>query len=452
MKLNWFSPVPPTPSAIALHNAAVLPVLAKEASVTVWAHETSWSPELEKHAEVRHYDPGNVPWAEINAAEATIYHLGNQPEFHGPIWHVNQQHPGIVVLHDLGLQHLFAGMAVRNLGLSRYAYRDMMAFHHSPGGSGLAGAFLSGARRVDEISEICPLTGAALENATGVVVHTPIAESLVKTCSSLPVAYLPLFAIPEPVVSDGKAVEQNRPNESIYRIIIFGFLGANRRLESVLKALRDFPQRDRFRFDVYGTLAHEKSILRMIDDFELNNVVTVHGFVSSTELARALSRSDLAVNLRDPTMGEASASQLLIWQHGLPSLVTDIGWYATVPKDTVAFVRRDAELEDIQSHLANFLRNPEAYRELGRSGRRYVEEHHTVEAYVRGLLDLVRVTLHNRAREAVFWMSGRAGRKIRPWFADNAAGVLLPQLAQTISDLFDVTTAMPGDRANTKPQ
>jgi len=55
----------------------------------------SWSPELEEHARVLHYDPANMPWAEINAADVTIFHLGNHPEFHAPIWQVNRHHPGI---------------------------------------------------------------------------------------------------------------------------------------------------------------------------------------------------------------------------------------------------------------------------------------------------------------------------------------------------------------------
>jgi glycosyltransferase involved in cell wall biosynthesis len=438
VKLNWFSPVPPTPSSIGINTAAVLPALARHSRVTLWVHEVSWSPELEEHARVLHYDPTNMPWAEINAADVTIFHIGNHPEFHAPIWQVNRQHPGIVVLHDLDLQQFFAGLVTRKLGLSQSEYREMMEFYHPGSGPELAEAFLSDARRAGEIWQDCPLTGAALENAIGVVVHTQLGRFMLATATTLPVAYVPPFALPDDAETPHPHGRGNRrPNEQVYRIIMFGFLGPNRRLDSVLKALRTFPQRHRFRVDVYGTLENESSIRQMIQDFELTDLVAIHGFVPSVELAAALSRSDLAVNLRDPTMGEASASQRRIWRHGLPSLVTDIGWYATLPNDIVAHVRRDAELEDIQTHLANFLRAPDTYRQLGRNGRRYVEEHHTVDAYVRALLDLAEITLRSRPRQAVDWMSGRAGRAIRAWFADDAAGVLLPNLACTIGGLFD---------------
>jgi glycosyltransferase involved in cell wall biosynthesis len=438
VKLNWFSPVPPTASAVALHNAAALPALTKHADVTVWVHEERWAADLEQHARVRRYDPTNVPWTDINAADATIYHLGNHPDFHGPIWQVNRQHPGIVVLHDLCLQHLFANLVIRNLGLSGDEYREMMSFHHPDGGRELADAVLSNLLGVDKIAEHCPLTGAALEHAVGVIVHTQAGYAALKSSTTLPVAYVPLIALPAEAVAGEAAISRpSNPNDSVYRIIIFGFLSPNRRLESILKALCDFPQKHRFRLDIYGSLPDENSFRQIVTELSLNDLVSLHGFVPPAKLRQALAEADLAINLRDPTMGEASASQLRIWQEGLPSLVTQIGWYATLPPDTVAFVRRENEIRDIQNHLMNFLRSPETYREIGRNGRRYVEDHHTVEAYVGGLLALVETTLQTKSREAVSWMAGRAGRAIRPWFSQNAAGVLLPHVAESISDLFD---------------
>lgn len=438
MKLNWFSPVPPTPSAIAFHNAAVLPALAKEAEITVWAHELKPAAELEEHARVRHYDPEHVPWADINAADATIYHMGNNPEYHAPIWKVNRRHPGIVIIHDLGMQHFFGGLVHKNLGLSGDEYREMMSFYHPNGGAETADTFLNGYRTADEISQHCSLMGAALENATAVAAHTLTGYELVRSCSNLPAAYIPLFTLPGENIQAGETKPaRERAKDEPYRIIIFGFLGPNRRLESVLQALNDFPLKSRFRLDVYGTLSNEARIQQMIDSLGLADIVRLHGFVPADELTVALSGSDLAINLRDPTMGEASASQLRIWQHGLPSLVSDTGWYATVSRSTVSVVRRRTEVEDIQMHLDRFLRSPGTYRQIGENGRRYVGAHHTVEAYVQGLIDLIETTLKAKGREAVSWMSGRAGAAVRPWFAEGVAGILLSNLAGTISDLFD---------------
>ena len=359
MRLNWFSPVPPTRSSIALDTAAVLPALARRAEITLWVHEKRWLPELEKSARVRRYDPNAMPWAEINAADATIYHLGNEPRYHGPIWRVNRQHPGIVILHDLNLQDFFAAMTDWAV-LTPGDYLRMMEFYHPRRGRSLGEAWLAGQKPLAEVGNECPLTGAGIENALGVAVHSENGRATVAGLTQLPVIYVPLFA---PVLAELPARVLDR---GAYRIVVFGFLGANRRLEVILDALHSFPERSRFHLDVYGTIAQEKAFHRKVKELGLSVFVTAHGFVRETQLDTALARSDLAVNLRDPTMGEVSASQLRIWQHGLPSLVTDIGWYATLADDIVAKVRRAFEVEDIQKHLRDFLAEPARYPRDGR--------------------------------------------------------------------------------------
>ena len=438
MTINWFSPVPPTPSSIALDTAAVLPTLAERARIVVWTHESSWSPALEQHAEVRRYDPDAIPWGKINAADISIYHLGNHAAHHGPIWRVSRQHPGIVVLHDFNLQYFFATLTTETRDLSPSEYLEMMEFHHPARGRELGEAVLSGIIGADKIREACPLTGGAIENALGVALHTREGCSQLANTPELPVSYVPLVALPLTSSTTTRELggEKAKSSARPYRIIIFGFLGLNRRLRSVLQALHQFPQRNQFHLDIYGTVPHEETLPALVDTLGLNSLVTFHGYASEAELEDALDRSDLAINLRDPTMGEASASQLRIWKHGLPSLVTDTGWYASLPKNTVAPVRRDAELEDIHAHLRGFLTTPEHYRELGRNGRIYVEENHSVEAYVNGLMQLIEATVASLPRQAVAWMAGRAGCVMRPWFFDAAAGILLPQLSQTLSDLF----------------
>ena len=439
MKINWFSPVPPTKSSIALDTAAVLPTLARRAEVTLWVHEPTWLPELEFHARVRRYDPAAMPWGEINSADATFYHIGNEPRYHGPIWRVNRQHPGLVVLHDLNLQDFFATLATEIGALPRRDYLQMMDFYHPQRGRALGEAYLAGTKSIADICGECPLTEAGIENALGVAVHTKLGCEQLARATDRPVAYVPLFALPNAGVPVGNTPLPARAGRSLspYRIIIFGFLGLNRRLHSCLSALHELPERDQFHLDIYGTIAHADTFHARVDELHLGALVTTHGFVSDVELNEALARSDLALNLRDPTMGEASASQLRIWQYGLPSLVTDIGWYATLPEGTVAKVRPEFESADIQSHLREFIAQPDQYREMGEKGRRHVNEHHTVEAYLDGLWELIESTAASRHREVACWMADRAGHLMQPWFSDADTEVCLPRLAEAIHDLFD---------------
>lgn len=435
MTVNWFSPVPPAKSSIALDAAAVLPALARRAHVVLWTHEAGWSRELEQHADVRLYNPETMPWDDIDLADATFYHIGNHAGYHGPIWKVNQQHPGIVVLHDLSLQHLFAGLLVASPSPNKSEYVELMEFHHSSNGRQAAEAFLAGTLRVDELSAEYPLTGAAIEHALGVAVHTKIGQAQLASSADLPVAYVPLFA-PQDAPRFQPAPASREPrNGHAYRIVMFGFLGFNRRIEPLLQALHQLPARERFHLHVYGTLPDKKAVLQTVDLLGLRSLVTVHGFVPETELNGALADADLAINLRDPSMGEASSTQLRIWHHGLPSLVTDTGWYATLPADTVAKVHRETEVEDIIAHLEAFLAKPERYRQIGKNGRRHVDEHHTIEAYLDGLMELVDATRAYRPRESARWVAGRAGQAMRAWFTADGAEILLPRVECAIRDL-----------------
>jgi glycosyltransferase involved in cell wall biosynthesis len=147
--------------------------------------------------------------------------------------------------------------------------------------------------------------------------------------------------------------------------------------------------------------------------------VTLHGFVPDNVLERALSEAHLAINLRYPTMGEGSISQLRIWEHALPSLVSDVGWYATLPPETVAFVRPGHEVADLRRHLQEFLRDPTAFRRRGEQGRRYLVEHHSPEQYAATLLALCAEGLVHRRRSLGYYLAERAGRELSLWCADG---------------------------------
>src|SRR4051812_741786 len=107
MTINWFSPLPPVRSGIAEHAAGVLPALAERADVVVWSSEKQWSPALEKHVAVKRYRAEASPWEELCSADISVFHLGNNSDFHSPIWRVSRQHPGVIILHDTKLQHFF---------------------------------------------------------------------------------------------------------------------------------------------------------------------------------------------------------------------------------------------------------------------------------------------------------------------------------------------------------
>jgi glycosyltransferase involved in cell wall biosynthesis len=381
---------------------------------------------------VRHYDAARPPWRAISEADLTFYQMGNDPRYHHAIWHISRQHPGIVILHDLMLQHFFSGLVFHNLGFNRRQYLELVERHHGTQGRILAESHLHGLLGTEELGLRCPLTGAATDNALAVIVHSEAAYRMVS--AELPAAYLPL-CICAPAPPEKPAPRSGDSERHPYHLSLFGFLGPNRRLPVLLRALAGFARRDRFRLDIYGTIEGEEKVQQLIGRLGLADLVTMRGFVHHDELDEALRRTDLVVNLRNPSMGEASASQLHLWQYGLPALVSRAAWYETLPEDTVAFVRPDHEAEDIQAHLAGFLDDPEKYRQLGRNGQRHVTENHSMESYAHSLLEMAHRAPEFRTQWIARDLSQRAASAMSTWCDASTMDAFLGRAAEEIQVL-----------------
>jgi glycosyltransferase involved in cell wall biosynthesis len=434
LKLNWFSPLPPARTDIAHYTARVLPALATLADVTLWTDQSEWDHGVEQYAEVRRFRLSRMPWVDLNRANASFYHIGNNPHFHGPIWQISRLHPGVVVLHDFRLHHFFDGL-YRAQWHDLNSYLAVMSnYYGDEGRRDAADCYRNDARNIQYMAERYPLTELAIENALGVIVHTQETFAALAENSRAPITYAPL-----PFAASGPA-EQHQTRQSAgppYRLIVVGYIGRNRRLEAVCNALAALPEKDQFHLDVYGNILDGETQLRaLLRSLDLKKHVTLHGFAAEAELDEALSRAQLAINLRYPTMGEASGSQLRIWSHSLPSLVSRVGWYGSLPADAVAFVRTDDnEVADIQAHLQAFLAQPAAFALMGERGRNELDQKHTPNEYAKTIVATAAKAEEFRARAVSFKLAERAGMLLSEWLGPNAIEAACDSVAQEIVDL-----------------
>ncbi len=410
MRLNWFSPLPPAKTGIADYSFGILPELSSRADVTLWTDRPGADPQLEKYAKVRHYQPDRIDWVELNRAELSFYNIGNNHLHHAAIWQVSRQSPGIVILHDVRLHDFFESL-YRGQWRDEAGYLKQIEKHYGNEGLTIATEFVTARHGdFDLMAQRFPMTGAVLENALGAVVHTQDAAEELAGVNRCPVFYtqLPSAPIIIPKRTDG------RP-PGPYRLIIFGHIGRNRRLDAVLEALSQLPQRNRFQLDIYGEIDDAKTLRQRIHTLDLKDTVKVHGYAPAADLDQALSNASLAINLRYPTMGEASASQLRIWEHGLPSMVTRVGWYASLSADAVAHVRPENEVADIRSHLEAFLEDPERFARMGQHGLSLVMREHHPKVYVSAIISLVENACELKSRHAAFDLARRAGAIMGSW-------------------------------------
>ena len=358
MRLNWFSPLPPAKTDVAGFTARIAPALAEQFDVTFWTDAASWERNLERFGKIRRYRSSQT--VDADPADGNVFNLGNDPRFHKQIYHLCRRWPGIIVLHDLDLGGLLRSVSCQDRQLRR-ALRQRSKDRH-----------------------LRPDLKLVLENAQGVIVHTQEAYNALHSDESSPVIFRSL-PFPASELKQSRQTDSRLPK----RLVMFGFFGANRRLESVLRALASYPGRDELQLDIFGEVKKRRELERLIRKLSLRNLVKLHGFVSEKELDDTLAQTDLAINLRYPTMGEASGSQLRIWDQAVPSLVTRIGWYADLPPDTVAYVDPENEIFDLHAHFDGLRQNPEKYRQIGQRGRAALIAGHSPESYIKAIAELL---------------------------------------------------------------
>jgi len=433
MRLNWFSPLPPAKTDIAEYTARLLPALRARADVQLWTDQTSWEADLQRRCCVRRFDPGKVAWPDLQKADLNIYNIGNNSDFHSGIWLLSQQMPGIVILHDTCLQHLFGGYYL-HVRKDRDAYVAQMTRHHGEAGRRIAESFAAGACSTESLAVGFPFTALALERALGVVVHTRPAFELVASMTHRPLVYAPLPYQPsgDHARRGWDDLRRRRPRPP-YKVVVLGYLGPNRRLDSILRALRELPERSEFRLAIYGTIWDPEYIRRLIHSYALDSLVECYGYVE--DLDNVLADGDLALNLRHPTMGEASGTQLRLWDHAIPTMVTKTGWYATLHGDAVRFVRPECEVTDIIAGLQSYLRDPAGASRLGETGRHILDTEHTPEQYAASLAALVPLALCEYPRTAALSLADRVGRELKRWAPVYAHTARLEHFAEMITSL-----------------
>lgn len=435
LKINWFSPLPPAHSGIAYYAAQILPVLASRHDVVAWTDQEQVTPELSRIVRVAGFDRDNPPWRALNNAHVSIYHLGNHGGMHGGIWQVSRRHPGVVVLHDLCLHDFFAMVFLRTLEKPE-AYLAALERWYGEDGRHAGEAFRAGGIGAETMAQRFPLTREAVRGALGVITHSGSAlESLNETPAS-PVAALDFpYAASDECRCRGWMAARSAAAGPPYRLVVFGYLSRNRRLGALLEALAGLGEREQFRLDIYGQLWDESQIQMQIERLGLSALVNLHGFLPDGQVEEKLSTAHLAINLRYPSMGEASLSQLQFWDYALPTLVTRTGWYASLPEDATAFVRPEHEVEDIQAHLRAFLADPGAFREMGERGRQSLKNH-DVGKYMDAMAQFASSALESAPRIPALQLAGTVGRDLSQWLHPGASAYLLERASQEIFAMF----------------
>lgn len=391
MKINWFSPIPPDNTGITTVTKDLVRPLSSLADLTLWTNHKNYDPALLKYANIQYYKADQQGWEIsnfwiLNQGDATVYNYGNNIAFHSEIWRVSQKYPGIIILHDVKLFDFIFALCWHSSKDRKYFSQLINMYYEGSQGEEVTDKIFKCEISTDELVDKYPFIEFALRDAQAVIVHSKSSFEMLKSICAVPVYFLNL-PYQEKTVKKPSRIKKNK---RCYHLILFGHSLRNRRVLPVVKALANLPEKNKFKLDIIGLVENKQKLRAEISALGANKIVSLHDFLPEDTLNEKLILADMAFNLRYPTMGEASHSQLKLWEYSIPSLVTKVGYYQALPSNTVVHVSVETEVNDIMCILSDFLKQPEKYKAIGDKGRAYLIKNHSPTQYAKLIIDIIK--------------------------------------------------------------
>src|SRR3954471_2652747 len=177
-------PLPPAPTGIATYHHAVLEGLARIGFTERLPVDPVWP--------VRDADFATVP-----AYRLAIDHLGNNADFHLPIYRMVWGAAGLIVLHDLSLDDFVRGLMTSGDKLGFVAMREALEARER---MSLPEALANKPLRI-------PWIAAVARRARGIVVHADFCRRYLEDLG----CRTPVFVIPHPPVESAAALAAAGP-------------------------------------------------------------------------------------------------------------------------------------------------------------------------------------------------------------------------------------------------
>ena len=403
--IAFCSPLPPEPTGIATYSRAVLEGL----------DETGFT---RRHEVARLWPMSVRAKQRARAADVGIYQIGNNVEFHGEIYELAVGSPGVVVVHDLGLDGLLWGLGRSGNPLSEHARREAVA--------SIAGFVDTG----DPLaSHSC---AQVVRRARAVIVHSRFARDYLVRVGCL----TPVYVAPHPLVERDADIDKAMRRRTKFRtkagahdevvVGVAGDLNASKGIGELLQALRTI--RSKVRVVLVGRLVSTFDVRAEIRHHGVGDRVTVVSNVSDDDFLTWLCAFDILVNLRFPHRGETSGSLVRALHVGVPTIVSGVGTYLEVPDDVVRHIPAGPpdhlELAEAIDELAA---DPERRDRMRARARAFAADElapaATAKVYEQAVDEAMMMRVDPYRRSLARWAGALSGLGVDPVDVDRGFGV-----------------------------
>ncbi|MBS1807297.1 MAG: glycosyltransferase [Acidobacteria bacterium] len=448
MRLAYFTPLPPSKSGIADYNAELLPHLAAGADITVFVeHEREIRSNRNRPYQVRDVMHFKGMHAE-RPFDLCIYHQGNNP-YHEFVYDLAMEYPGLVVLHEHCLHHLIALKTLDRGDLE--AYRRIMFQTY-----GRSGAVLADTRERGLGSQfqqfLMPLNYPIVARSLGIIVHNEFAAAHLEIPDDIDlvkrqpgalaepplVKVIPHHLAPQIYELDSWSADECRATLHLPadKLIVgaFGYVTEVKRLPILVKAFQQLLSVvPNALLVIVGEDHWAQSIAPLISELDLDDYVTVTGYVNEQEFFTYLKAVDIVVNLRYPTAGETSGTLIRTLGAGKPVIVSDYGHYGELPDEICLKVPvGDEEEQTLYQQLRRLAFQPMLRKQLSTQAMNWARRECDIKRCAAQYLDFAKQVVHERPVKPVTIRQSKPTPNIEcdadealndllDWFADEAA-------------------------------
>lgn len=382
MRLAYFSPLNPQPSGISDYSEELLPYLAAHAEIDLFVDGFRPSnPNITTQFRCFDYRRDQAALDRLQEYDAVVYHMGNDHRYHAGMLEVARKHPGIVVFHDFALQDFFLGLA-RACGREEIYLEEVAACHGYDATREATEALQRGStpglltRPTD-----FPLNCRLARSAEGIIVHSEWGRArFLALAPSVPVAQIHMPIKPMPAsrpTNEGQ--EAGRTKAGVVQIANFGLITPGKGIEKALRALSSLKAEHNFHYTLVGEPNSFFDVRALVREYGMEDRVTITGHLSLGDFERRIAATNIALNLRERTVGETSASLCRVMAAGVPAIVFNVGAFSEIPGDAVVKIDHDRHADALLlAYLRRLIEDQSLRGRIGRNARRYIQDNHDI--------------------------------------------------------------------------
>ena len=368
-RIAWLSPLLPQKSGIANYSYWLIKALKPHVDIDLYYDGELPLPELQDEFDT--YPIQEFP-ERRETYDDVIYHLGNHSAYHKKIYQLAWRFPGTIVLHDYDLSpfmhdsfflqadwQLYEQALVNNNGESEH--------------KGLTGLVPQLRRNVNGL----PMSYAIVNRSRKVVVHHRWVKN--QFSNNDHIAVIPHFARINlsPTLDQ---IEKFKSKFSIkddhFLISCLGFVNRNKLPELQVRVVKKllaqgFPVQLLFAGE---TSPEVRSLQAEVEGSADREYITFTGYLDEAEYFSALVASDVVINLRNPSMGEASGTLMHALAAGKPAIVSDSNQYREFPDKVCWKLTHDENEEQLLcDYLTVLLSNKNVRAAMSENAANYVK-------------------------------------------------------------------------------